>query len=122
MLPAEMSVFLNHIYEFRKGVRNMVLMTMSTCFQDFAIKRLESNHIPYHVQEVCAEKINLYFGKKECMEAIRYIASKPVNQLSPEEDFILGSLLGYDLCQECERYCSRKEKTLRKTCQEMAVV
>ena len=27
----------------------------------------------------------------------------------PEEDFILGAMLGYDLCQQCKRYCSKKE-------------
>ena len=30
------------------------------------------------------------------------------NQLTPEEDFILGAMLGYDLCAQCERYCKRK--------------
>lgn len=114
MLPPEMSVFLNHIYELKKGVRNMVLMTMDSRFQDFAVKRLESNHIAYYVQIVCAEKINLYFGRKECLDALRYIATKPVNLLSPEEDFILGTLLGYDVCMECERYCNRKEKVIKE--------
>ena len=28
--------------------------------------------------------------------------------LSPEEDFILGAMLGYDICAQCERYCERK--------------
>lgn len=114
MLPPEMSVFLNHIYELKKGVRHMVLMTMHPAFEEFAVKRLEANHIAYHVQQVCPEKINLYFGKKECLDALRYIATKPVNLLTPEEDFILGTLLGYDVCMECERYCSRKEKSIKE--------
>ena len=25
----------------------------------------------------------------------------------PEEDFILGALLGYDICMQCERFCKR---------------
>ena len=31
-------------------------------------------------------------------------------KLSPEEDFMLGALLGYDICAQCERYCKRKCK------------
>ena len=27
---------------------------------------------------------------------------------TPEEDFILGALLGYNICKQCERFCSRK--------------
>lgn len=29
--------------------------------------------------------------------------------LTPEEDFILGAMLGYDICAQCERYCKRKK-------------
>ena len=28
--------------------------------------------------------------------------------LTPEEDFILGAMLGYDICQQCKRYCNKK--------------
>jgi hypothetical protein len=44
------------------------------------------------------------------MEAIRLIVTRPLNQLTPEEDFILGAMLGYDICAQCERYCKRKCK------------
>ena len=43
------------------------------------------------------------------MEAMRHIIIHPLNQLTAEEDFILGAMLGYDLCQQCKRYCSKKE-------------
>ena len=79
ILPADMKVLMNHIYELKKGVRNMVLFT-------------------------------LFFGKKPCLEAIRMIVTRPLNQLTPEEDFILGAMLGYDICAQCERYCERKER------------
>jgi hypothetical protein len=59
--------------------------------------------------------LNLYFGKKECLDAIRLIATRPLNELTPEEDFILGAMLGYDICAQCERYCERKGKC--KKCQ-----
>ena len=46
------------------------------------------------------------------MEAIRLIVTRPLNELTPEEDFILGAMLGYDICAQCERYCKRKNKTI----------
>ncbi len=109
IIPGEVRIFLNHIYEFKKGVRNMVLYTMNREYRDFAIQRLESQKISYTTQEVGTNKINLFFGKPECMEAVRHIITRPLNQLTPEEDFILGAMLGYDICQQCKRYCGKKE-------------
>ena len=83
IIPGEIRIFLNHIYEFKKGIRNMI-------------------------QEISTNKINLFFGKPECMEAMRHIITRPLNQLTAEEDFILGTMLGYDLCQQCKRYCNKK--------------
>ena len=109
MIPGEIRIFLNHIYEFKKGVRNMVLYTMSKEHEKFAIRRLKNQKISYMIQEVGTNKINLFFGKPECMDIMQHIIVRPLNQLSAEEDFILGAMLGYDLCQQCKRYCSKKE-------------
>ena len=109
IIPGEIRIFLNHIYEFKKGVRNMVLYTMSKEHEEFAIRRLKNQKISYMIQEVGTNKINLFFGKAECMAAMRHIIIRPLNQLTAEEDFILGAMLGYDLCQQCKRYCSKKE-------------
>ena len=109
IIPGEIRIFLNHIYEFKKGVRNMVLYTMSKEHEEFAIRRLKNQKISYMIQEVGTNKINLFFGKAECMEAMRHIIIRPLNQLTAEEDFILGAMLGYDLCQQCKRNCSKKE-------------
>lgn len=43
------------------------------------------------------------------MEAMRRLIIRPLNQLTAEEDFILGAMLGYDLCQQCKRYCDKKD-------------
>lgn len=40
--PVELKVFLNHIYELKKGVRQMVLYTTNKRYEDFAVKRLRS--------------------------------------------------------------------------------
>jgi len=108
IVPGELRIFLNHIYEFKKGIRNMVLYTMSKDYQDFAVKRLKNQGISYQIQEVGTNKINLYFGKPECMAVVCHIITRPLNHLTPEEDFILGAMLGYDIQQQCKRYCHKK--------------
>ena len=106
--PSELKVFLNHLYELKKGVRQMVLYTTNKKYEDFAVRRLKSQHIKFIIQSVDKERINLFFGKPECIEAIRVMVTRPLNMLSPEEDFILGAMLGYDICAQCKRYCDRK--------------
>ncbi|MCR5471631.1 MAG: DUF2023 family protein [Prevotella sp.] len=105
---AMLKVLMNHIYELQKGVRQMVLFTCDKRYGDQTIERLESQGIPYVLQPAGQKNLNVYFGRRECLEAIRIIVTRPLNQLTPEEDFILGTMLGYDLCAQCERYCKRK--------------
>lgn len=109
-VPTEIKVLMNHIYELHKGVRHMVLFTCNKKFSELAIQRLESQGFPYLVQPAGQNTLNVYFGRRECLEAIRLIVTRPLNQLTPEEDFILGAMLGYDLCAQCERYCKRKSE------------
>ena len=109
-IPAEMKVLMNHIYELQKGVRRMVLFTCNKKYGEQAVSRLESQGIPYILQPAGLQNLNVYFGRRECMEAIQFIVTRPLNQLTPEEDFILGAMLGYDICVQCERYCKRKSK------------
>lgn len=109
-LPEDMKVLVNHIYEFKKGVRRMVLFTFNKRYEQFAVTRLQHQNISYFIQPVGNDRLNLFFGKKECLDAIRLMITKPLCQLTPEEDFILGAMLGYDICAQCERYCERKSR------------
>lgn len=109
-LPEDMKVLVNHIYEFKKGVRRMVLFTFNKRYELFAVTRLQHQNISYVIQPVGNDRLNLFFGKKECLDAIRLMITKPLCQLTPEEDFILGAMLGYDICAQCERYCERKSR------------
>lgn len=102
-----MMVFANHLYEYKKGVRRMVLYTVNNHFIDQAVKRLQIEDIPFTMQEVGNGRTNLFFGRKECIEVVKKMINRPLQQLSPEEDFILGALLGYDICIQCERFCRR---------------
>ena len=114
VLPVDMKVLMNHIYEYQKGVRRMVLFTLNRKYEEFAIRRLESQNISYIVQPVGSDRRNLYFGREECLNAIRMIVTRPLNLLTPEEDFMLGTMLGYDICAQCERYCERKNRCNRQ--------
>jgi len=103
-----MKVLSNHIYEYQKGVRRMVLYTCNKKYEHIAITRLEHLGIPYIIQSVGNDRLNLFFGQKACLDTVRLMVNRPLNELTPEEDFILGALLGYDICVQCERYCDRK--------------
>lgn len=113
-LPPEAKVLMNHIYEYKKGVRRMILFTCNRRLEDFATNRLRRQGIAYEVQPAGKDTVNVYFGRRECLDAIRLFINRPLNELSPEEDFILGAMLGYDICTQCERYCERKGRTMCK--------
>ena len=108
VVPSEIKVLMNHIYEYKKGVRRMILFTCNRRFEQQACHRLCRQSIDYVVQPAGKENVNVYFGRRECLDAIRLFVTRPLNELSPEEDFILGAMLGYDICAQCERYCERK--------------
>ena len=114
ILPPDMKVLMNHIYEYKKGVRQMVLFTFNKRYEDYATARLKRQNVSYILQPVGNDRINLFFGRKQCLEAIRLMVTRPLSQLTPEEDFILGAMLGYDICAQCERYCERKCRSCMK--------
>ena len=110
VLPSEIRVLMNHIYEYMKGVRRMILFTCNRRFEQQACRRLCNQSIDYVLQPAGKDNVNVYFGRRECLDAIRLFVTRPLNELSPEEDFILGAMLGYDICAQCERYCERCKK------------
>jgi hypothetical protein len=107
-VSTEMKVLMNHIYEYEKGVRQMVLYTLNGRHQKEVTDRLDSLQIDYAIQHVGNGNINLFFGHKACVDTVRLMIKGPLYNLNPEEDFILGALLGYDINKQCERYCQRK--------------
>lgn len=105
----DLRVFYHHIYEFKKGLRNLVLATQKKQYQDSIEKKLQKHGISYLIHTVSANKINIYFGHKACIDVVRAFDAQ-LNKLTPEEDFILGIMLGYDRLKQCDRYIERKEK------------
>lgn len=62
--PVELKVFLNHIYEYKKGVRQMVLYTTNKKYETFAVNRLKNQRIPFVIQPVDEERINLFSARR----------------------------------------------------------
>lgn len=100
-----MQVFRHLVYELKKGVRDFTLCTLSSKCEDKVRSKLEKDGISYFIQPLKNGNINVFFGKEECLSvACKICKDKPLNMLTPEEDFILGTLLGYSLCEQCIRY------------------
>lgn len=100
----DLRVFHHHIYEYQKGIRNLILTTEKLIYRDYIIEKLTKENIDFVIQEVNSTKINIFFGAKECVDVMRTFTHKKLNEFTPEQDFILGILLGYDRRQQCKRY------------------
>ena len=93
----------------------MALYTMNKKNLDYAVARVKGQGLAFAIQEIDGCRINLFIGCEECIAAIRMFVDRPLNLLTPEEDFILGALLGYDVCMQCKRFCSRKSEQLKSS-------
>lgn len=105
---ASMQILLHHVYEYKKGLRNLVLHTLSAEHEHLVHELLQRKEIAYVIRPVNARKINVFFGHTACVSIIKSFGSKPLNEYSHEQDFILGTMLGYDGIQQCDRYLKRK--------------
>ncbi len=106
-----MKVFNHHIYEFEKGLRNLILHTMHVENLDAAVETLERRNISFHIQKVHSTKVNVFFGDTECISVVKSFDKDNLKEFSHEEDFILGIMLGYDRLKQCKRYLNRKYVT-----------
>ncbi len=105
-----MQVHSHHIYEYQKGLRHLVLHTMKASDREAAEESLRRKGIEYLITELVNGNINIFFGKKECVDVVRSFGDVPLNQLTVEQDFILGIMLGYDRLTQCTRYIKRRAK------------
>ncbi|MFA8437224.1 MAG: DUF2023 family protein [Marinifilaceae bacterium] len=105
-----MQVFVHHLYEYKKGLRNLILHTTKRQNEARIVAKLESDGIRYLIQSVGSDKINVFFGADNCVDVVGNFIHKSLSDLTHEEDFILGIMLGYDRLKQCERYLLRKSK------------
>ncbi len=106
-----MDVFYHHVYEYVKGIRRLILHTTMETYRNRIEDRLQRNGIAYLVYPLGEKKINVFFGDEACIAVIRRFNKQNLFDLSDEEDFILGAMLGYDTAKQCERYLGRKART-----------
>lgn len=107
---ADIQILVHHIYEYKKGIRNLVLHTMNRVNLDYAETQLKRQNILYCTQMVSEQKVNVFFGKRECVDIVKTFADVSLSQISDEQDFMLGIMLGYDRVQQYERYINRYSK------------
>ncbi len=104
----DMRMVMHLIYEFKKGIRSLILCTLCPTCAELVKKRLESQGIGYLEQAAGSRNINLFFGESPCLQVVASFVHKPLHALTPEEDFMLGTMLGYDITRQCSRFCKRK--------------
>ena len=106
---SDLRVFNHHIYEYKKGLRRLILTTEKGEYQETIENRLKHEQIPYLINPVGNGKINVFFGDERCVKVASTL-NVNLNTLTPEQDFILGIMLGYDRVLQCERYLKFKER------------
>ncbi len=109
---ADLRVFHHHIYEYKKGIRNLILTTEKSKYRESIENRLNNENIDYVIHEIPNGKINVYFGEKDCVNVVKTFNPK-LNELTAEQDFILGIMLGYDRVKQCERYLKIKNNIIK---------
>lgn len=105
--PGSEQVFCHQLYEFEKGLRDLALHTATTEEALYLAARLERRGVAYDLQPLGTGRTNLFFGSKTCVEVVRAIGKASLADYTPEEDFILGIMLGYGRAQQCERLLKR---------------
>ena len=103
-----MRVFVHYLYEYKKGLRNLALYTGNTEEKEAIEKKLKRENIDYYIQKNNDVRMNVFFGDNVCINMIKQMKFKLLSNLTEEEDFILGIMLGYDRLKQCERYLKRK--------------
>ncbi len=104
----ELSVFFHMLYELNKGLRNLALLTTTLENKELVTERLEKCGYDFIVEELKSGYINVFFGNTEPINVLKRFKKNSLKEYTPEEDFILGILLGYNTQQQCKRYLTRK--------------
>ncbi len=104
----DIQILIHHIYELKKGIRNLVLHTMKSEDQEKTEEILNKKGISFIIRPVNDKKINVFFGNPSCVDIVKSFGKKSLSDYSPEQDFILGIMLGYDKSIQFDRYLKRK--------------
>ena len=109
LTAATLKIFHHHLYELAKGLRPLAMMTLSTEEAGAIVTELVGAATPHHVQRACRDKVNVVFGRPAAVATAQRLLERRLCDLTDEQDFMLGILLGYDREQQCLRYLARTE-------------
>jgi len=98
----------HHLYEYEKGLRRLILHTVRLDDLPPIKAKLERSGVAYEVIAFGTRRANIFFGDEVCIEIVRSIGKANLSEYTPEEDFILGTMLGYCRRKQCERYLKLK--------------
>ncbi len=102
-----MELFKNMIYEYKKGMRDLVLHTCDKKSLKECLLLLEKLKIKHCITELSKDKVNLFFGNPSCLEIIAKFSNTELNKITPQEDFILGIMLGYSREEQYNRILAK---------------
>jgi len=102
-----MKVFLHHIYEYQKGLRNLVLFTGHADCRELIECKLKKSCIDYAIYPLGKTRINVFFGESVCVATVQKIGCEHLSGMSLEHDYMLGIMLGYDRIKQSVRYLKR---------------
>ena len=101
----------HHLYEYKKGLRRLILHTVMRKDVAEIVARFRKHDIAHTVILLGEKRANIFFGDEVCVDVIKSIGKTSLSEYTPEEDFILGTMLGYCRRQQCERYLKLKNKS-----------
>ncbi len=101
---ADIRILAHHIYEYKKGLRPLALHTLNARERKIAESILQKRNVSYLIQEVSEHKINVFMGTPECIEVVKSFHKDSLTDYTLEQDFILGTMLGYSREEQVKRY------------------
>lgn len=104
-----MELFSNLIYEYKKGMRDLALFCCKSQDVEKFTNHLNKTDTQYLVFSSCG-KFNIFFGTPDCLEILNRFSSHELDKLTPQEDFILGIMLGYSREEQYKRFLLKMHK------------
>ena len=79
-------IAMHHIYEYEKGIRAMVLCTLSPEDCTVVCNKLKARAIDFYCKRTPGGgNVNLFFGKKSCIELVQiFLLNKDLHELNDE--------------------------------------
>lgn len=109
-----MKKFTHMIYEYKKGIRDLFLLTINQSKKTEIESILDKYEIKYKIINLSNGNINIFFGKEYCINVVNKINKNNLNEYTLEEEFILGTMLGYSIEEQCNHFLNKKLSESKK--------